>query len=216
MRLTPAVVHTHPRLIIATTVGVLAALLAWQAAPLLRVLIGWNVMVWLYLLLVGWLVVRSSAEDVQHKADIEDENAQAVLVIVSIAALASLVAIIFELAAAGGSQVDDKLLRYGFTVLTVLGSWFLIGTIFTLHYAYLFYMTDNPRPALIFPGNEQAPDYWEFLYFAFTISVAVQTSDVVITTPAMRKVVLAHSIIGFLFNTAILGLSINIAAGLIG
>jgi uncharacterized membrane protein len=60
------------------------------------------------------------------------------------------------------------------------------------------------------------PDYWDFLYFSFTIAVAAQTSDVIIMNRSTRKTVLAQSILSFLFNVAILGFSINIAAGLLG
>ena len=67
-----------------------------------------------------------------------------------------------------------------------------------------------------FPDAELNPDYWDFLYFSFTIAVAAQTSDVVVMSSGMRKAVLAQSVLSFLFNAAIIGLSINIAAGLIG
>ena len=70
------------------------------------------------------------------------------------------------------------------------------------------------EPPLRFADGERNPDYWDFHYFSFTISVAVQTSDVGVATRELRRIVLAQSLIGFLFNTAILGFSINIAAGL--
>ena len=138
------------------------------------------------------------------------------LVLVTVAAVASLGAIIVELATAGDAGGSDRIIRYAFTASTVFGSWFLIGVTFTMHYARQFYSTDAAQPVLRFPEGEQNPDYWDFLYFAFTLSVAVQTSDVEVASRAMRKVVLAHSVIGFLFNTAILGLAINMGAGLVG
>jgi uncharacterized membrane protein len=100
--------------------------------------------------------------------------------------------------------------------LTVIGSWLLIGVIFSVHYARLFYTWDGKDLALRFAEGLETPNYWDFLYFSFTIGVAVQTSDVGVATRSMRKIVLAQSLIGFLFNTAILGFSINIAAGLFG
>ena len=86
--------------------------------------------------------------------------------------------------------------------------------IFSVHYARLFYTWDGKDLALRFAEELQTPNYWDFLYFSFTISAAVQTSDVGVATRDLRKIVLAQSLIGFLFNTAILGFSINIAAGL--
>lgn len=206
--------QTHPRLLIAAAAGLLLALVAYPLAPLPRALVGWNLACWLYVVLIAGHAARSGAEEVRRLAEIEDENAQAVLMIVCAAALASLVAIVFELAGAHELEGSDKLLRYAFTGSTVLGSWFLIGTLFSMHYARRYYGAE--QPPLRFPDEALQPDYWDFAYFAFTISVAVQTSDVTVVSPGLRKIVLGQSIVFFLFNTAILGLSINIAAGLIG
>jgi uncharacterized membrane protein len=101
-------------------------------------------------------------------------------------------------------------------VLTVLGSWFLLGALYTFHYAHLYYSAPSNRLPLGFPESLKSPSYVDFMYFAFTIAVAVQTSDVSVRTTAMRGTVLVQSVLSFFFNLAILGLSINIAAGLLG
>lgn len=209
-------IQVRPRLLIAVAIGALAFFLWPAGESITRLLVGWNAGVWCYLLSIWIMMVGAKAADVKRLAEREDESAQLVLVLVCVAAIASLAAIIIELA--GASHLGQhKLLRYVFTGGTVLGSWFLIGTIFTLHYAHLFYgEDDDAEPPLRFAEGEKNPDYWDFLYFSFTISVAVQTSDVCVGTRALRKTVLAHSVIGFIFNAAILGLSINIAASLTG
>ena len=107
-------------------------------------------------------------------------------------------------------------LHYAFTGATIFGSWCLLATVFTFHYARLFYLSPIEQRALRFPDNEENPDYWDFLYFSFTIAVAAQTSDVSAMSRLMRKTVLAQSTLSFLFNVAIIGLSINIAASLVG
>lgn len=212
----PHLLRTHPRLTAAALLGVAAGVLAPASDVLSKILIGWNCGVWAYLAIMLWLVIRSEASDVQRIAEREDENAGMVLFMVCIAAIASLATITLELAGSKGLQSSEQWLHYGFTGLTVLGSWLLIGVIFSVHYARLFYTDTGPEPALRFADGERNPDYWDFLYFSFTIGVAVQTSDVGVGTRALRKVVLGQSLIGFLFNTAILGFSINIAAGLFG
>ncbi|MNV50740.1 hypothetical protein D3C71_1427660 [compost metagenome] len=187
------------------------------AHPLIsKVLVGWNAGVWVYLGLMLWLTVRAKADDVKHIAEVEDENAGLVLFIVSIAAITSLAAITFELAGNRDLETSRKLLHYGFTGMTVIGSWLLTGVIFSVHYARLFYTWGGKEPALRFAEGLKTPDYWDFLYFSFTIGVAVQTADVGVATRELRRIVLAQSLIGFVFNTAILGFSINIAAGLFG
>ncbi len=210
------IVQVHPRLLLAIAVGLVAGFLTPAHSPVTYCLVGWNAGVWTYLLTIWLMMYRANAQDAKRLAETEDESARLVLAMVCVAAIASLVAILLELA--GGRGDAGRLWRYAFTAATVFGSWCLIGTIFTLHYARLFYAEDDDPKALPlrFADGQTTPDYWDFLYFAFTISVAVQTSDVGVATRAMRKAVLAHSLICFVFNAAIIGLSINIAAGLAG
>jgi uncharacterized membrane protein len=212
----PLLARTHPRLSAAATLGIAVGILAPADSIISKILIGWNAGVWTYLVLMLWLTMRAKAPDVKRIAEVEDENAGLVLLLVSIAALASLATITFELAGSRDLETARKLLRYGFTALTVIGSWLLIGVIFSVHYARLYYTWNGKEPALRFAEGLTTPNYWDFLYFSFTIGVAVQTADVGVATRDLRKIVLAQSLIGFVFNTAILGFSINIAAGLFG
>ncbi|MGE1155561.1 DUF1345 domain-containing protein [Pseudomonas kitaguniensis] len=208
--------RTHPRLSSAAVLGLAVGILAPADTLISKILIGWNAGVWTYLLLMLWLTSRSQADDVKRIAEVEDENAGLVLFMVCIAAIASLATITVNLV--GSKELDStaRLLHYGFTGMTVIGSWLLTGVIFSVHYARLFYTWEGDEPALRFAEGLRTPDYWDFLYFSFTIGVAVQTSDVGVATRSLRKVVLGQSLIGFVFNTAILGFSINIAAGLFG
>ncbi|MDH0747000.1 DUF1345 domain-containing protein [Pseudomonas sp. GD03842] len=210
--------QTHPRLTLAVALGIAAGIASVLVAPGMTLtsdfLIAWNVAGWIYMALIMLRTARSNAEDVRRIAEVEDENAGWVLVLVCVAAIASLAAIVLELSGIKDMPSGDKALHYAFTGVTIVGSWLLIGVIFSLHYARMFYTRGGEDAALRFADGEQNPDYWDFLYFSFTISVAVQTSDVGVATRSLRKVVLAQSLIGFLFNTSILGFSINIAAGL--
>ncbi|MEO6352960.1 MAG: DUF1345 domain-containing protein [Oxalobacteraceae bacterium] len=208
--------HHHLRLTIALLTGavvVFALPASWLWIT--RILTGWNITAWSYLCLMGWLMMRANYARVRKIAEQEDEGAVAVLAVMSISAIASLAAIILQLAQAKGLPTGQRMLHYAFTGSTVLGSWFLVGTMFTTHYARMFYRAPAIQRPLGFPGHEQNPDYWDFLYFSFTIAVAAQTSDVIILNRSMRKAVLAQSLLSFLFNVAILGFSVNIAAGLL-
>lgn len=207
--------RTHPRLSLAAALGVLGGWLIPAGDKVQHVLIGWNITVWLYLALVLYLTLKADPAKVRRIAEEEDENAVLVLFVVSIAAVASLAAVTLQLVGSQDLQGQALALHYAYTGLTVAGSWLLIGTIFSLHYARLFYTCDGKEPLLRFADGECHPDFWDFHYFSFTISVAVQTSDVGIGSKLMRRVVLFHSLIGFLFNTAILGFTVNIAAGLL-
>lgn len=210
-------IRHRPRLFIASGIGIAIALLLPSEWPLItRTLTGWNIAVWSYLLLMSWLMLRASHARVRKIAEQEDESAALILVVLSAGAVLSLVAITVELATLKELPAGLRLGRYAFTGATVMGSWFLLGIGFTLHYAHLFYRSACDKLPLLFPDKELNPDYWDFLYFSFTIAVAAQTSDVSVQTRAMRKVVLVQSVLSFLFNVAILGLSINIAASMVG
>ena len=207
-------VRSRPRLALSILLGIFVTLL--MPAPALwltRVLIGWNTAVWCYLVLMGWLMARASHEDVRRIAEQEDQSAGIVLVILSMAAVASLAAIVMELATVSHLPNAERFLHYLLTGVTVLGTWFFIGILFTFHYARLFYQSAGER--LFFPENEANPNYWDFLYFAFTIAASCATGDVNIMTRQMRKTALAQIILSFFFNVAILGFSINIAAGVV-
>ena len=211
------IVRTRPRLTSAIVAGIVVGLALpghWNFVT--RALIGWNVTVWLYLCLMAWLMMRASHVRVRKIAEQEDKSAVVILAIMSIAAIVSIAAIILELTSIKDLSLSDRLAHYAFTGATVFGTWCLVATLFTFHYARIFYRSPIERRALSFPDKEGSPDYWDFLYFSFTIAVAAQTSDVMVMSRSMRKTVLAQSILSFLFNVAIIGLSINIAAGLLG
>ncbi len=211
-------VKARPRLSTAIFAGMASGWLlpATFFSPLTRALLGWNVTIWSYLCLMAWLMASASHARVRKIAAREDEGAVGILAVMSVAALASLAAIVMELSALKDLSLTQRLAHYAFTGSTVLGSWCLIAVLFTFHYALLFYRSPVEQRALCFPDHEQNPDYWDFLYFSFTIAVAAQTSDVTVMTRSVRKTVLAQSVLSFFFNVAIVGLSINIAAGLLG
>jgi uncharacterized membrane protein len=87
---------------------------------------------------------------------------------------------------------------------------------FALHYAHEFYGEDEGSAGgLAFPGGDSTPDYWDFVYFAFVVGMTSQVSDVAITSREIRRTVTAHGIVSFVFNVALLALTINIASGML-
>lgn len=180
-----------------------------------RVLVAWNLGVWPYLLALGWLMIGSSVEGVRAIARQEDASSAGLMLLLCGAAVLSLAAIMVELAH-GRDGGESTLFVYSVTILTVLGSWVLVGALYTFHYAHMYYSSPANRLPLRFPEELTSPSYIDFMYFAFTIAVAVQTSDVSVRTRSMRATVLVQSVLSFFFNLAVLGLSINIAAGLAG
>lgn len=203
---------TRPRLLASFALGAVVSIVVPAHGWLTRALLGWDVAVWVYLILITAMMLRADPRRIRAVARREDERAAAVLAVVCLGVVASMVAIAFELAtakSAGQAQAS----HYALTGVTVLGAWLMVPMMFTVHYAHLYYRTRS-EPPLQFPDREVEPDYWDFLYFSFTIAVASQTADISIHSRAMRRAVLGQSLLSFFFNTSILALSINIAASL--
>jgi uncharacterized membrane protein len=149
-------------------------------------------------------------ERMRKIAQQDDANRAMLLVISFLLSVVILAAVVAEL---GQGKLDlvDKLLVAATLVLV----WLFANAVYTLHYAHLFYTTNDvgrDRAGLVFPGTEE-PLMSDFVYFAYTLGVAVQTADVQITSPHIRKVVTAHCVAGFFFNLGVLALTINVLAG---
>lgn len=210
-------VRHRPRLLTSLLLGVtVAILLPGPMRVVTRCLAGWNVAIWSYLIFMGWLMTRASHARVRRYAEQEDRSAVTVLAILSILAVASIAAIVMELTGLHDLPLSRRVSHYLFTGATVFGSWCMVATLFTFHYAHMFYHADPGCRPMRFADEEQNPNYWDFLYFSITIAVAAQTADVCITSRSGRKTVMAQSFLSFVFNTAILGLTINMAAGIVG
>jgi uncharacterized membrane protein len=220
MNVYPQVLRNRPRMVLGLALGVVIGLmlLGTPMRPMIRVLVSWDIAVWSYLALMWIEMARADHSRVREIAQREDENAGVVLFIVCLATVASVAAIVLELASSkGGSGSSGAgISHYVVTGITLIGAWFLIPTIFTLHYARLYFAPDSQETALKFPDHKLDPNYWDFLYYSFTIAVASQTSDVVLRSRQIRRATLAQSVLSFYFNVAVLGLCINMAAGLLG
>jgi uncharacterized membrane protein len=206
----------HPRLWISVVAGsALFLLLPGQWSILSRVLVCWNGGVILFLVLIFIWMTRLTAAQICSEYIEEDASAPIILVAVIVAAILSLVAIIEPLATIKQVTGAARAAHFALAALTLIDSWILVPTMFTTRYADLFYSAkDDDRP-LHFPDSPM-PVFWDFAYFSFTIAAACQTADVATLHTGIRKIVIAHTVISFLFNASILGFAINVTAGLIG
>lgn len=206
--------RVRPYLGASCVAGLAVALLTPLPSAITRALLGWNASVWLYLVLLGWMMVRADHGSVQRAAVAQAESAGTVLAIVSLASVFSLVGVVFELSAAKQPGMAHAWPHVLLALATVVGSWTLLPMVFALTYASLYYRAHGG--GLRFPDDDPQfhPNYADFLYFSFTIAVASQTSDVSVNTVAMRRVVLLQTLLSFAFNATILAFSINMAASL--
>ncbi len=212
-------IHARPRLVFALFLGIafyLVLPLLWTLGNATRLLLSWNAAVCLYLVLAARMMARSSSDTIRRRALHQDDGRKTVLVLVVVAAMASLLAIVDELSVVKSLTGSERLGHVALTALTVVTSWCFTHLMFAIHYAHDYYLSlSRHQPTgLVFPGDE-APDYGDFLYFAAVIGTSGQTADVSITSRAMRRTGLAHCVLAFFFNAAVLALTINIAASLL-
>lgn len=206
---------THPRFSTCCLIALILPFLLprdWLAST--RMLVGWDIGTGAYLVLAAIMMSQSSLKKIRTRAKEQNEGKMKTLALITAAAIASLVAIVKQLAIVKG--IDDMAAWHiSLAGVTVVLSWTFMQTMFALHYAHEYYIDHKGEPAggVLFPG-EQHPDYWDFVYFALVIGASAQTSDVSITSRTIRHVVSMHSIVAFFFNAIVLALTISIGATL--
>lgn len=210
------IMKLRPGLFIAAAVAlaVSAVLFAtcpdWRAST--KLLFAWDAALLLYLAIVARLMARADHNRIRSRAALQDEGGLALLILPVMAAAASLVALFAELSIAKGS--GSPAFHVTLTILTITLSWTFIHTLFALHYAHDFYGEGERANGLEFPGKDK-PDYWDFVYFSFVVGMTFQVSDVQVTNRLIRRLVVAHGVLSFLFNTAIVAVTVNLATSAI-
>jgi len=205
----------HVRLWAAVIVGVAVFfMLPHQWQMLTRALTAWNVAVLMLVPLIFLHHAGLTAGQLRERYREDDASAPVILLLVIVAAILSVAGIVAFLPTLKSVPHSEKVAHVLLASLTIFDSWLLVPTIFTVHYADMFYSADTPRQPLRFPRTPE-PVFWDFVYFSFTIAAACQTADVTTAQVGIRRIVIIHSIISFLFNVAILGFAINVTAGML-
>ncbi|MFX5406661.1 DUF1345 domain-containing protein [Acinetobacter baumannii] len=210
-------VQNRPHFFIALIFGVVvASLLAWLTSWRWSTILlaSWNGSISLYLLHVWKLMRSADHSQMQQQAKKQDESKWVIMLIVLLAITMSLVAILVQLSQLPSGHYE-KLGHVALALLTIISAWLFMHTVFALHYAHDFYMAlsrNEENGGLDFPGTEH-PTYPDFLYFSYIIGTSAQTADVSITNKHMRLLNLFHAVLSFGFNTTILAICINVAAG---
>jgi uncharacterized membrane protein len=201
------------RVAVSLATGLLAGGVAtWQGLNM-PLLLGWN-MAGATLMLLAWLLIANCDEKVtRQRAGAEDPGRSFVYAIVIVASVVSLLAA-FQLSRhVGNLPAAEAATSEVMCLVTVALAWGLTHTSFTLRYAHLYYREDDEGVGGVeFPGHT-APSYMDFAYFAFTLGMCFQTSDVCITSPVIRRAALFHAIISFAYNTAIIAFVLNLVFG---
>ncbi|MDQ6619221.1 MAG: DUF1345 domain-containing protein [Pseudomonadota bacterium] len=183
-----------------------------------RLLVAWDVGVLGYLGL-AWLTILRADSAVTHlRARSYDQSAYVIFLLVLAAAFVSVVALVFLMGDVKQLSAWNKATHLSLSVVALILSWVLIHTVFTFHYAREFYVPEGensaPAAGLQFPECDK-PAYLDFAYYSFVIGMTSQVSDVAVASSAMRRTTLAHGVLSFIFNIAVLALSVNVISGVL-
>ena len=188
----------------------------------IRFLSTWDLAAFAYLALAWIAIAHADATSTRARVQTQDQSGFVIFLLVLVAACSSLLAI--GMVAHSPKDLSSWLKAWHLTLslLALILSWLLIHSLFAFHYAREFYGARRgpradrghgaDRGGLVFPGD-QPPDYMDFAYQSFVVGMTSQVSDVQVTTREMRKLILLHGVLSFIFNVAIVSLSINIVAG---
>ncbi len=234
------------RFLIAISIALLVLLFLPSSFSLAtRVIITTNTFTFATSLLIWLVIVNVNKDNLKHIAAKEDSSVSLIFGLVVFLALGSLITIIILLGSVKGLNNARLTEHIIFSMISVAGSWVLVHSVYTLHYARLYFseiksqtnleqsrflsnlknVSDEEKGKELFarqskfggvdfPGTDK-PDYLDFAYFSFVIGMTSQVSDVQVTSSKMRREVLMHGILSFIFNTIIVAMSINIVAGLL-
>ncbi|MCI0155832.1 DUF1345 domain-containing protein [Leifsonia shinshuensis] len=174
------------------------------------VIAGWAMACLVYVVWVWSAIWRMGAADTKSHATLEDPGRRTVDLVLIIAALASVIAVVWVLVDArslkGGAQIGVALLA----IVSVALSWLLVHTLYTLRYARIYYRRDGGVDF----NQDDPPRYSDFAYLAFTLGMTFQVSDTNITSSYLRRTILGHTLLSYVFGTVIVAATVNLVAGL--
>jgi uncharacterized membrane protein len=194
-----------------TVVVVLLRFLPWGLA----VVAGWDAAALTFLVSIWPIILRADAAHAAQLATREDETRGTAAVLLVGASVASLLGVGLALHLAGRESGSLRVLLIGVAVLTVVVSWTVVNTVYTLRYADLHFSSGDGGVAFGDPDGQELPTYRDFAYVAFTIGMCYQVSDTTVRDRRIRTTVLAHAFLSYVFGVVIVAGSVNFIGGLL-
>jgi uncharacterized membrane protein len=211
------IIFARPHLFAGVAVGLLGYLLLTPVpGSAIRAVLGFDIGAAVFIGATMLAFFRQHDRDISADAKRQQEGEWSVFALTLIGAVMSFVSI-FLFSGAGPGHKIERGLYLAFVVTTLMLSWLTIHVSFAYRYAHEYYTRNQagePDGGILFPQDDK-PDYLDFVYFSFVLGMTFQVSDCNITSKKLRRLATLQGLIGFLFNTVILALSVNIAASLL-
>jgi uncharacterized membrane protein len=215
-------IPAHGRLWIGLSAALVMFFLSHKTPPAVRFILVWSSFSFTILALLWSIILTATASEVRVIAGKQDSSRAIIFIFVLSASIVSLFAVIFVMRTLPNPNQAGYPYHVAFAIFSVILSWLMFHSIFAIRYTHIYYnlmyeermSQKEHKGGLIFPSDE-APDYFDFAYFSFVIGMTWQVSDIQITSRRIRRIVLFHALLSFVYNTVILALTINIISGLI-
>lgn len=207
-----------PRILISIAVAIcIYFLLPANLGILVSAMVSW-ISLALTFLVFSWIILfNRPVSQIKKIASKEDGSKIFVFVMILVSSFASMFTVLLLVI----SQTSEKIHPAIFIPVAVVGmllSWVMVHTVFTFHYAHMYYDVPDKGSTKVSGGldfpNEDEPDYIDFAYFSFVIGCTFQVSDVEISSRKIRRMALLHGLLSFGLNTFVVALTINLIAGL--
>jgi len=196
--------------------GLIVAVVLLPFAPWgMALLGGWDAAALTFVLTIWPIIIRADSARAAQLAAREDQTEGSARALLVGASVASLLGVGYALILAGRDSAAPRVLLIGAAVLTVMLSWTVINTVYTLRYADLHFRSKPGGIAFGDENGQERPSYRDFAYVAFTIGMCYQVSDTTLRDPRIRRAVLAHAILSYLFGVVIVAGSVNLISGLV-
>lgn len=183
---------------------------------LMNAMLIWDVFAACYLILSWIVILKRPVAEIRKWAKKDDGSVAFVFVLIVVSSLASMFTVLLLMLSQKQSSSTEEF-YLPIAISGMMLSWIMVHSIYVFHYAHMYYDDDEKTKkdayGLEFPGDEK-PDYLDFAYFSFVIGCTFQVSDVEISSPKIRRVVLLHGLLSFGLNTFVVALTINLIAGL--
>jgi uncharacterized membrane protein len=204
------------RAVLVSAVGLLVVVvLGWFLPWGMALVAGWDAAALTFLVSIWPIILRADGPHAAQLATREDETRGTAAVLLVGASVASLLGVIFALNLAGREAGALRVLLIADAVLTVVLSWTVVNTVYTLRYADLHFRSREAGIAFGDPDGQEQPTYRDFAYVAFTIGMCYQVSDTTIRDRRIRGTVLSQAFLSYLFGVVIVAGSVNLIAGLL-
>jgi len=205
------------RAVIVACLGVLVAVVLLRFVTMeLAVVGGWDAAALAYLTTIWPIIIKVDGPHAEQIATREDQTRGSAAVLLVGASVASLLGVGSALSLAGRVSGPQQVALIGLALLTVMLSWAVVNTVYTLRYADLHFRSTAEGIAFSDTAGQARPDYRDFAYVAFTIGMTYQVSDTAIRDPRIRRSVLSHALLSYLFGVVIVAGCVSLITGLVG